>query len=92
MEYTGYGWESSDVLLQSYAAGESTDQQFGTNDRTLRQVIHFEQPNDLIFAAGDLLSLNTDYTIAARQARDMGLVENDAPLPVTLSQAVEYFS
>ena len=34
---------------------------------------------------------NTRYTVAARQARAAGLVENDGPLPVTLGQAVEFF-
>ena len=34
---------------------------------------------------------NTAYTIVARQAREAGLVEHDGPLPVTLSQAVEFF-
>ncbi len=34
---------------------------------------------------------NTAYTVVARQAREAGLVEHDDPLPVTLSQAVEFF-
>jgi energy-coupling factor transporter ATP-binding protein EcfA2 len=34
---------------------------------------------------------NTAYTIVARQAREAGLGEQDGPLPVTLSQAVEFF-
>lgn len=35
---------------------------------------------------------NTDYTILARQARARGLVGDNGPLPVTLDQAVEFFS
>lgn len=34
---------------------------------------------------------NTAYTMVARQAREEGLVAHDGPLPVTLSQAVEFF-
>ena len=34
---------------------------------------------------------NTAYTVVARQAREAGQVEHDDPLPVTLSQAVEFF-
>jgi energy-coupling factor transporter ATP-binding protein EcfA2 len=34
----------------------------------------------------------TAYTTVARQARADGLVENDDPLPVTLEQAVDFFS
>lgn len=34
----------------------------------------------------------TRYTIVARQAREKGLVNADGPLPVTLNQAVEFFS
>jgi energy-coupling factor transporter ATP-binding protein EcfA2 len=34
---------------------------------------------------------NTAYTIAARQAREEGLIAGDQALPVTLSQAVDYF-
>jgi energy-coupling factor transporter ATP-binding protein EcfA2 len=35
---------------------------------------------------------NTDYTILARQARARGLVGDNGSLPVTLDQAVEFFS
>lgn len=35
---------------------------------------------------------NTDYTILARQARARRLVGDNGPLPVTLDQAVEFFS
>ncbi len=34
---------------------------------------------------------NTAYTVAARQAASQGLVNNEQPLPVTLSQAIEFF-
>lgn len=34
---------------------------------------------------------NTAYTIAARQARAQGLVDADAPLPVTLQEAAGFF-
>jgi energy-coupling factor transport system ATP-binding protein len=34
----------------------------------------------------------TSYTIVARQAREKGLVSGDGPLPVTLNQAVAFFS
>lgn len=35
---------------------------------------------------------NTSYTTVARQAREKGLVDSVGPLPVTLNQAVEFFS
>jgi transglutaminase-like putative cysteine protease len=69
--FTGYGWESSDVILQNYAAGESANQQFGNTYQTLRQTIHFEKPNELIYAAGELITLNTDYVIAWRGTEEV---------------------
>ena len=68
--YTGYGWESSEVVMQNYAAGESTHQKFGNTYQVLRQTIRFEEPNDLIYAAGDPLKLNTDYSIAWRMTEE----------------------
>jgi energy-coupling factor transport system ATP-binding protein len=35
---------------------------------------------------------NTAYTTVARQAREEGLIAHDQPLPVTLSQAVDFFT
>ncbi len=47
-----------------------------------------------ILADESLIALgvgNTAYTMAARQAREQGLVENEGPLPVTLDQAIAFF-
>ena len=64
--YTGFGWESSDVVLRTYAPNEPTYHPKGENVRILGQEFQFVEPNELIFAAGEILALDTDYRIAWR--------------------------
>jgi len=67
--YTGYGWESSEVLLRTYKAEESVvlpDLLEGEAYRMLQQDYHFAEPKEIIYAAGKIISLDTDFKIAWR--------------------------
>lgn len=58
------------------------------------RIVQDGAPRDVL-AGEQLIDLgvgNTRYTEAARAARQAGLVAHDDPLPVTLGQAVEFFS
>ena len=65
-QYTGQGWDSSDVSLRNYRA----DQQIGLFDRPgywiIEQEIRFLDESELLFAAGDLISVNESYKVAWR--------------------------
>ena len=64
--YTGLGWDSSDVSLRKY----KSDEQIGVFERPgfwiIEQQIRFVEENDLLFTAGDLISVNEKYQVAWR--------------------------
>jgi transglutaminase-like putative cysteine protease len=67
--YTGYGWQSSEVVLQSYQAEDRILQSEALKGEAyifLEQEYRFTEPHDFIYAAGDIVSLDTDYSIAWR--------------------------
>jgi hypothetical protein len=65
-QYTGQGWDSSDVALRSYSA----DQQIGVFERPgywiIEQEIRFLDESELLFVAGDLISVDENYRVAWR--------------------------
>ena len=58
------------------------------------RIVNDGKPRDIL-ADEALIEMgvgNTSYTRLARRARDEGLIKHACPLPVTLEQAVEFFS
>ncbi len=64
--YTGSGWDSSEVSLRRYSA----DEQIGIFERPgywiVEQEIRFVDENELLFTAGDLISVDEKYQVAWR--------------------------
>jgi len=65
-QYTGDGWDSSDVTLRHYRS----DQQVGLFERPgywiVEQEVRFPEKSELLFAAGDLISVDKNYRVAWR--------------------------
>ncbi len=64
--YTGHGWDTKNLTVQAYVAGETTHAPQPGNFRLLEQSFTFLADNTLIYAAGDILSLDQPYRIAWR--------------------------
>jgi len=64
--YTGHVWQSSDVVLRTYQAEEQANQPADKIYRTLVQDFRFVDSNDFIYAAGEIVSLDTNFKIAWR--------------------------
>jgi len=64
--YTGYGWQSSDVVLRTYQAEEQANPPADKIYRTLVQDFRFVDSSDFIYAAGEIVSLDTSFKIAWR--------------------------
>ncbi len=64
--YTGSGWDSSDVSLRKYKA----DEQIGIFERPgywiIEQEVRFVDESELLFSAGDLISVDEKYQVAWR--------------------------
>jgi transglutaminase-like putative cysteine protease len=65
-QYTGIGWDSSDVSLRHYRS----NQQVGMFERPgywiIEQEVNFIDQSELLFAAGDLISVDENYRVAWR--------------------------
>ncbi len=64
--YTGYGWQSSDVVMRTYQAEEQALQPTDKFYRILQQDFRFVASRDFIYAAGEIISLDTDFNIGWR--------------------------
>ncbi len=65
-QYTGRGWESSDVVLHTYEADDYAIPTEQSGYRLLQQDFRFPDESDLIYAAGEVVTLDENYRIAWR--------------------------
>ncbi len=69
--YTGHGWVTSALQLREYNAGERVPFETLPVGRTLQQTIRMENGNGLLYAAGNVVSVDHDYQIAWRMNQDL---------------------
>lgn len=69
--YTGRGWVTSQLQTLDYSADERAPVESISPYRTLFQTVRMEEPQRLVYAAGNLVSLDHEYQIAWRADRDM---------------------
>ncbi len=66
-EYSGYGWLSGDIILRSYEAGDQAVSKESAYHQMLQLDFRIAQGGDqLLYAAGDILTADEDFKIAYR--------------------------
>ncbi len=85
--YTGRGWSTGDQRRVAYDAGEKVISASTEQQRLLRQEVHFVEGSGLLYAAGDLLSVDRDFEVAwqisAQESEDA--IEFDDPIGASLT-------
>ena len=69
--YTGFGWDSSEIVLENFEAEEISIPIETETHNLLQQENFLLEQNDLVFAAGEIVTVNTDYQMAWRIVPDM---------------------
>lgn len=70
-EYSGRGWYSSGFREQDYRAGERIASAAMPADRVLEQTVRVENFSGIVYAAGNLASVDKNFQVAWRQPQDM---------------------